>query len=87
MNFNDFGLWHLLTIAAIICLVISLKSRNAIWGGATGGTVVGIVVSVANWMLGNGFSWLAVGKGVVIGALIGAGTEALSLIRSKLRGK
>ena len=70
-------MWTVLTIVAIGFLIIYWGGRNAVWGGATLGFVVGLVVAVIALLSQEGFKFLIVGKGFVIGALIGTVCELI----------
>ena len=69
--------WWVLTIAAAFALLLHRKGRNAVWGTATFGGLVGIVIAA----LQPGFDWLTVGKAIVIGALVGLAIEWLPRMR------
>ncbi|MFC1905743.1 hypothetical protein ACFLXL_02930 [Chloroflexota bacterium] len=65
------ALWIILLIIAVILLLLHWGGRNAVWGGATLGLVVGIIISIikGDWtflaysvsggvFLGTFFEWL-----------------------------
>jgi uncharacterized membrane protein len=75
-------LWTFLGIASIVLLVIYFRrGQNAVWGGFTGGIIIGIVVA----LLSSGFNWFIVGKGAVLGTLIGFIAELLGVLSDYLR--
>jgi len=75
-------MWTLLTIIAAISLVASFpQGRNAIWGGATVGLFIAVIVALSK----NGFDWSILLKGSVIGALVGVGAEALGRVSDVAR--
>jgi hypothetical protein len=45
--------YWVMTIIAVILLLIHWRGRNAVWGGATIGIIVGIIISIikGNWSL------------------------------------
>lgn len=65
-------MWIVLTAISVACLFRYRRGPNAVWGGATIGTIVGLVIAASS---GTGFLWSAVGKSIVIGILLGLGTE------------
>ena len=76
-------MWTILTVAATVALLIFFfRGPNAVWGGATIGLISGLVVALVR---SAPFTWLTVGKGAVIGILLGSGAELLALLgrRSK----
>ena len=71
-------MWIALTvIASGALLAFFFRGPNAVWGGATLGVVGGLAVALFR---SAPFSWMTVGKGVVIGVLLGAGAEILGLL-------
>ena len=74
-------MWIVLFIIALILLVVSFFRRsNAIWGGATIGSLIGIVIAIVNAIMGNGFQWSLIYKSVIIATLIGGVAELLPRI-------
>lgn len=78
-------MWTILSIIAVICLVIFWQGKNAVWGAMTGGVFIGFIVTIISYFLGNGFHWSTVGKGLVIGTILGSATEVVWKIAN--RGK
>ncbi len=64
-------LWWILCGVAIVTLLLHWGSRNAVWGAATLGLVIGVVVAV----FGDGFDWWTVAKSVVIAVAVGTVIE------------
>jgi hypothetical protein len=61
-------MWTILSIIAVVSLIIFFsRGPNAIWGGATGGLVIGTIVSLVR----DGFEWSTIWKGIVIGTILG----------------
>lgn len=65
-------IWWIVSAAAVVSLLAHLGSKNAVWGTATFGAIIGVVLG-----LFHGFEWSTVGKAFVIGALVGVGFEWL----------
>lgn len=84
---DNFGTWELLAIVAVLALIIFWKGPNAVWGGLTGGLVVGLIIAIIKFFGGNGFSFYLIGKGIVVGAVFGLGAEMLSKLSKVLRRK
>ena len=55
--------------------------KNAVWGGATLGLFIGVVVA----MVRPGFDWAVVGHAIVVGAAIGLLFDGLGEIGDRLR--
>ena len=70
-------------IAAIAMLLFWSGPRNAVWGGATFGVIGGLIVALC--YCGDGFDWSTVGKGLVIGALVGLAIELFAVMGEKLK--
>ena len=65
-------MWIILLIIAVISLVVFYsRGTNAVWGGATAGLIIGVIVALVR----NGFEWSTIWKGVVVGAVVGLITE------------
>ena len=77
-------MWIVLSAIATISLIaFFIRGRNAVWGGATIGLIVGIIVS----LVGDGFNWSIIWKGIVIGALLGLVAELLGKLSDRLKRK
>lgn len=70
--------WILLGVATLI-LLLHWSSKNAVWGTATLGVIVGISIALFN----EGFDWWIVGKSLIIATFIGAAIEWLPRILEK----
>jgi hypothetical protein len=76
-------MWKILTIIAVILMVISfVRKQNAIWGGATIGLIVGVIIA----MIKN-FNWSITYKAVVIGILVGFIADLLGMLGDFLKNK
>lgn len=70
--------WMLAAIG-IAALVIYRRGPNAVWGTATLGAVIGLVVAIFK----PGFDWAYIGNGIAYGAILGVFFEVLPLIFSR----
>ena len=76
-------MWISLSVVAAICLLVFFfRGPNAVWGGATLGVLGGVVVALVR---SAAFSWMTVGKGLVIGILAGSVAELLGHIATRKR--
>ena len=76
-------MWKILTIIAAISIIASFfRKQNAIWGGATIGLVLGIIIAIF-----NKFNWSITYKAIVIGILIGLIADLLGMISDLLKRK
>ena len=76
-------MWTALTILSIIAVILSFfRGQNAIWGGATIGLIIGIIIAII-----QRFNWSILGKAVVIGILVGSIAEILGLLSDFLKKK
>jgi hypothetical protein len=64
-------MWWILLGAAIVLLAFHASSRNAVWGGATLGVAIGVIIALVR----PEFDWWVVGKGLTIGTFVGAVSE------------
>ncbi|HIH10758.1 TPA: hypothetical protein HA241_01050 [Candidatus Woesearchaeota archaeon] len=74
-----FNIWAILAVVTVILLVIYWR-RSAVWGGLTAGIIIGLAIT-----LFSGFDWYVVGKGAIIGTMIGFGAELLGEVSDKMR--
>jgi Na+/proline symporter len=81
------SIWTILGVLTVILLVVYWRKRNAVWGGLTAGIIISIIVAIFNLFKGSGFNWSIVGKGAIIGVLIGFATEILGQISGLIRPK
>lgn len=63
--------WWILLGIAVLILLMNFRTKNAIWGTATLGLLIGLIVAVIR----PGFDWWTVGKAVVIATFIGAALQ------------
>jgi len=77
-------MWIILSvIASIVLIVFFMRGPNAIWGGATIGLFIGIIMAV----FGKGLSWPIIYKPIVVGILIGLVVELLGVFSKALKNK
>jgi hypothetical protein len=75
-------MWWLISAAGIAALkYYFFQGRNAVWGGATIGAIVGVVIAVVR----PGFDWGVVGHSIVIGGFAGLVAEFLGWIGDHLK--
>ena len=76
-------MWKILTIIASISMIISFsRGRNAIWGGATLGFIIGTIIAIF-----PKFNWSILYKAIIIGILIGLTADLLGLLSDFLKRK
>lgn len=63
--------WPILLGITVLLLLLNWGSRNAVWGAATLGLIIGVVIA----LFSSGFDWWIVGKSVVVATLIGVVLE------------
>jgi len=74
-------MWTILSVIAIVSLIASFfLGPNAIWGGATGGLIIGIIVA----LIRGGFALSILWKGIAIGAILGVIAEIVSALARRL---
>ena len=69
-------MWAILYVIAGISLVLFWKGPNAVWGGVFLGALGSLIWATIVAISGHGFYW-SLGKGVVIGVLLGGVAELL----------
>lgn len=75
-------MWIISSIIASIALIIFLmRGPNAVWGGATIGLIIGIIMAIS----GKGFSWPIIYKPIVVGIIIGLVAELLGIFSKALK--
>ena len=75
-------MWIVLAVVAAISLIVFfMRGPNAVWGGATLGLIVGFIVA----LVGDGFDWSIIWKGIVVGTLFGVVAELLAEASKRLR--
>jgi len=80
-------IWYILGAISIVLLLIYWNNRGAVWGGFTIGIIIGFVVAIIFAFKGNGVGWHIIGKGAMIGTIVGFITELLGIVSNKLRKK
>ena len=81
-------MWDILAVVAIILLIIYLpRWRNAVWGGATLGIILSLIIAIISTVSGRGFYWSVIVKGVVLGTALGLMAELLGLFSDFLKRK
>jgi len=76
-----FPMWTILSTIAIVSLFVSFfRGPNAIWGGATGGLIVGIIAA----LMRGGFTFSIIWKGIAIGVLLGVIAEIMSMLARRI---
>jgi hypothetical protein len=74
--------WWLVSAIGIAALKsFFFRGRNAVWGGATLGAIIGVVVAIFQ----PGFEWATVGHGAVIGSFVGLIAELLGAIGDRMK--
>lgn len=75
-------MWWIVSAVGIAALKsYFFRGRNAVWGGATIGVLVGVVVAFTR----PGFDWEVIGHSAVIGAFVGLVAEFLGAIGDDLK--
>lgn len=78
-------IWIILGIVSFILLIIYWRSRNAVWGGLTIGIILGLIIAIFNVFGGHGFRWSIIGKGAILGTMIGFCAELLGKFSDFIR--
>jgi len=74
-------MWTILSIIAVVSLIVFFaRGPNAIWGGATVGLIIGVIVALVR----DGFEWSTIWKGIVIGIILGAIAEMLGRLSKRI---
>ena len=76
-------IWIILGIVSIILLIVFWRSKNAVWGGLAIGIIVGLIIALIYLFKGDGFIWLILVKGGIIGTLAGMAAELLGVVSGK----
>jgi hypothetical protein len=77
------GIWDILGIVAIICLLISFAiGRNAIWGGLTIGILVCIVIAIIALISNGSVNWSIIKDMLIVFVLLGALFETIGRLFS-----
>jgi hypothetical protein len=78
-------IWTILGIITIVLLIIFWRKRNAVWGGLTIGIIIGFIVTVFYLFKESGFDWFIIGKGAILGTILGFIAELLGKIFNFVR--
>jgi len=73
---------NILFIFVIVALIFTWSHRSAIWGGATGGLVIGGLIGLFTDDIFSGIK-----NGVTVGGAIGIIAEILGMIGDRIRRK
>ncbi len=84
LNINT---WIIFGIVSVALLIIFWLKRNAVWGGLMIGIAVGIIITLFYLFKGNKFDWFILGKGAIVGIILGFIAELLGKISDKIRKK
>ncbi|MCA0382265.1 MAG: hypothetical protein LCH58_08900 [Bacteroidetes bacterium] len=78
------SVWNTLGIIAVIALVISFfKAKNAVWGTATLGLVVALIIGIIGWLKNSKFNWEGFKQVMIIAILVGVIFELLSMVSKR----
>ena len=72
--------WIILGIVTIVLLIVFWRKRNAVWGSLTIGIIVGFIITIVSVFKGSSFDWYVIGKGAILGAIIGFIAELLGMV-------
>ena len=79
--------WIIFGTIAVIVLLLYWRTKNAVWGGLIIGLIIGIVFSIVLIFSGSAFDWYILGKGAIIGTLLGFAAELLGKLSDFLKKK
>lgn len=79
--------WIMLGIITAILLIVFWGRRNAIWGGLTLGIIIGLIVAIFFIFKGSGFDVYIVGKGAILGTIVGSIAQLLGKISDLIKKK
>ncbi|HEY8658598.1 MAG TPA: MnhB domain-containing protein [Hanamia sp.] len=84
----ELNTWNILTLIALLFLILFFKKgKNAIWGGFSGGIIIGIIWALIFVFKGEGWHWKFFLRGIVVGVLLGIATEMLGRIGDLFKPK
>ena len=75
----------MLAALSLVLLILFWWGRNAVWGGLTGGIIIGLIISAFFFFQIGEFDWNIVVKSGIIGTLIGFGAELLGRMGNLLK--
>ena len=70
-----------MAIVAGILLIVFWRGRNPVWGGATIGATVGLILALVK------HNWSLLALSFAIGTFVGLGAEGLGRLSDRLRQK
>ena len=68
---------------SVVLLISYFRTKNAVWGGFTGGIIVGVIIA----LFGEGFNWFILGKTAIIGTIVGFAADLLGKIADHIKRK
>lgn len=74
-------IWNILGIVSVISLFFFWSKKNAVWGGFTIASIIGLILALIFK------DWSLVPKSMVIGTLLGLVAESLGIIGTRIRKK
>jgi len=80
-------IWGVLGAISIILLIVFWKTKNAVWGGLILGIIIGFIITIISFFMGNGFGLLVVGKSAIMGTILGFIAELLGKLSDYLKNK
>jgi len=86
MTIVNFDIWTILGIITVILLIVFWQSRNAVWGGLIIGIIVGFVVTFFI-SREDGFDWFIIGKGAILGTILGFIADLLGRVSDFIKNK
>jgi hypothetical protein len=87
MIIENLDIWKILGIVTVILLIAFWRRRSAVWGGLTIGIIIGFVIVIFYLFKGGGFNWFVIGKGAILGTMVGLIAELLGKISDLIRRK
>ena len=79
--------WIILGIITAILLIVFRGGRNAVWGGLTLGIIIGLIVAIFFVFEGSGFDGYIVGKGAILGTIVGFIAQLLGKVSDLIKKK
>lgn len=80
-------MWTFLSIITIISLIVFWKGPNAVWGGFSLGAMGGLAMAIVSFSVSKEFQWSMVGKGVIVGVVLGLGAELFGKLSAQMKKK
>lgn len=84
-------MWTILGIISIVLLIVYWGGSgrkfgpNAVWGGLTLGLIIGFIVAIFSVFKETGFNWIIIGKGGILGTMLGFAAELLGSVSSYIK--